>query len=186
ARRRPSGPVPRAADRGLFHLERRLRVLGQAAADWDRAARPAQRRRAPDEVLRRVRRRPGATLLLRGAQQDLDAHAVVVALRVRARPVCGREGASMGPDRRAIRGSAGAAQGRCTRPARRLVPEPPVERDVASRTRPRQRLGGATGTVRAVTGTPFSVLLPYYRNDDPAHLRRSFLSVTADQPRTPD
>ncbi|UKJ65530.1 glycosyltransferase [Cellulosimicrobium cellulans] len=37
-----------------------------------------------------------------------------------------------------------------------------------------------------MTATPFSVLLPYYRNDDPAHLRRSFLSVTADQTRTPD
>jgi len=37
-----------------------------------------------------------------------------------------------------------------------------------------------------VTTTPFSVLLPYYRSDDPEHLRRSFLSVTADQTLPPD
>ena len=37
-----------------------------------------------------------------------------------------------------------------------------------------------------MTGSPFSVLLPYYRNDDPAHLRRSFLSVTRDQTLRPD
>ena len=37
-----------------------------------------------------------------------------------------------------------------------------------------------------MTRTAFSVLLPYYRNDDPAHLRRSFLSVTGDQTVPPD
>ncbi len=37
-----------------------------------------------------------------------------------------------------------------------------------------------------MTTTSFSVLLPYYRSDDPEHLRRSFLSVTADQTLPPD
>ena len=63
-----------SAARRLLPLERRFRVHDAAAAPRPRTAVPGQRRRAQDFEVRQHCRRPGGAVLLRGAQQDLDAH----------------------------------------------------------------------------------------------------------------
>ena len=69
-----AGAVPRAADRRLLPVERRLRVLHPAHPWRGRAARPGQRGGAQDARVRLDRRRPGGALLLRGPQQGVAVH----------------------------------------------------------------------------------------------------------------
>src|SRR5690606_38233952 len=172
--------------RRLLHLERRLRVLGAPPAPRDRPVGAGERRRAPHQGVRGDGRRPGRALLLRGAQQDLDDHALVVPRPARARALqrCERTALvpHVPPERAARRA---AARGRA-RPARRGPARTP---SVGGRPRGRRsadaRGPGGRGRGGGGTVTPFSVLLPVYHGDDPAFLRRSFASVTVEQELAP-
>src|SRR5699024_2724255 len=108
--------------------------------------------------------RPGRALLLRGAQQAVDADPVVRADAARARAVRGRLGTSVGADVRALERARCAAARRRPRPARRRRLRSP--RDAPRARRP----AGERGRARARAGvahvtTEFSVLLPVYAGD---------------------
>jgi len=124
---RPRGrrrvPAPRPAAGGLLPVERRLRVHHPAAARPGRAAVPGQRRRAQDPGVRVDGRRPGRPVLLRGAQQGLDAQVRPGARPGRARPVRRGDAAPLGPHLRPVRPARSAA-GRPGRRARRRRPDP--------------------------------------------------------------
>ena len=99
--RRPVPGAGPAAGR-LLPVERRLRVHRPAAPRPGRPALPGQRRGAQDRHVRLDRRRPRAAVLLRGAEQGLDAAGRLLAGPRGAGAVRRRDAAPLGPHVRQV------------------------------------------------------------------------------------
>ena len=96
-------PGPGPAPGRLLPVERRLRVHRPAAARPGRPALPGQRRSAQDGDVRLDRRGSRPAVLLRGAEQDLDAAGRLLAGPRRAGAVRRRHAAPLGPHVREVR-----------------------------------------------------------------------------------